>query len=48
MLESLTISNVGIISEASIELDPGLTVLTGGDGCRQVHDSAKHWAADGQ
>ena len=32
MLESLTISNVGIISEASIELDPGLTVLTGETG----------------
>jgi DNA repair protein RecN (Recombination protein N) len=32
MLESLTISNLGIISTASIELDPGLTVLTGETG----------------
>jgi len=32
MLESLTISDLGIISAASIELDPGLTVLTGETG----------------
>ncbi len=32
MLESLTISNLGIITAASIELDPGLTVLTGETG----------------
>jgi len=32
MLESLTISNLGIIASASIELDPGLTVLTGETG----------------
>jgi DNA repair protein RecN (Recombination protein N) len=32
MLESLTISNLGIISAASIELDSGLTVLTGETG----------------
>ena len=32
MLESLTISNLGIIAAASIELDPGLTVLTGETG----------------
>lgn len=32
MLESLTISNLGIISSASIELDSGLTVLTGETG----------------
>jgi len=32
MLESLTISNLGIITAASVELDPGLTVLTGETG----------------
>ena len=32
MLESLTISNLGIITAASIELDSGLTVLTGETG----------------
>jgi len=32
MLESLTISNLGIIASASIELGPGLTVLTGETG----------------
>ena len=32
MLESLTISGLGIISAASVELDPGLTVLTGETG----------------
>lgn len=32
MIESLTISNLGIITAASIELDPGLTVLTGETG----------------
>lgn len=32
MLESLTISNLGIITAASIELDAGLTVLTGETG----------------
>ena len=32
MLESLTISDLGIIAAASIELDPGLTVLTGETG----------------
>lgn len=32
MLESLTISNLGIITGASIELDSGLTVLTGETG----------------
>lgn len=32
MLESLTISDLGIISAASITLDPGLTVLTGETG----------------
>lgn len=32
MLESLKISNLGIITAASIELDPGLTVLTGETG----------------
>jgi DNA repair protein RecN (Recombination protein N) len=32
VLESLTISNLGIIASAFIELDPGLTVLTGETG----------------
>jgi len=32
MIESLRISNLGVIAEASVELNPGLTVLTGETG----------------